>query len=144
MRSEKGTYILLFDTDRDACVDVGKLGPVRLIPGYYLYVGSAFGPGGIKARVGRHIKTGKRQHWHIDYVRTKLTLNAAWVSYSGIRKEHDWAAMLSLAEGIEAVNRFGSSDCDCLSHFYWSKDKPDIKSIPGLSAEILDIYYIDR
>ena len=40
-------------------VPIGKLGVLHLLPGIYVYVGSAFGPGGIAARVGRHARCEK-------------------------------------------------------------------------------------
>jgi len=40
-----------------------------LLPGYYIYIGSAFGPGGVRARMLRHLRADKPKHWHIDYLR---------------------------------------------------------------------------
>lgn len=37
-----------------------------LTPGTFLYAGSAYGPGGIAARVRRHTRRNKVRHWHID------------------------------------------------------------------------------
>lgn len=142
MRSEKGTYILLLKNERSFSIKVGKLGAVALEPGYYLYVGSALGAGGVKARVGRHIKKQKRQHWHIDYIRSKLALETVWVRYSDARKEHDWAGMLSASSLFSAIENFGCSDCDCQSHLFRTKSKPDIRSVPGLSAEKLEVYSV--
>jgi Uri superfamily endonuclease len=39
---------------------------VSLVPGRYIYAGSAYGPGGLKARVSRHMRRAKRSQWHID------------------------------------------------------------------------------
>ena len=39
-----------------------------LAPGCYVYAGSARGPGGIRARVRRHLRPDKTPHWHIDQV----------------------------------------------------------------------------
>lgn len=38
----------------------------RLRPGPYLYCGSARGPGGLRARLRRHMRRGKAIRWHID------------------------------------------------------------------------------
>ncbi len=37
--------------------EMGRLGRFDIIPGYYAYVGSAFGSGGLPARLGHHLKS---------------------------------------------------------------------------------------
>ena len=56
----KGTYCLLLHSDADKSIKVGALGKLNIQKGYYVYIGSAFGPGGLKARIGRHIKKTKK------------------------------------------------------------------------------------
>lgn len=43
--SSKGTYVLVFEAKREQKIQVGKLGLINLQPGFYAYIGSAFGPG---------------------------------------------------------------------------------------------------
>ena len=62
-----GTYVLIISATRKINLRVGQAGQISVRPGYYMYAGSARGPGGLRARVLRHIKTTKRCHWHIDY-----------------------------------------------------------------------------
>jgi Uri superfamily endonuclease len=57
---------------------VGKLGILNGRSGYYVYIGSAFGPGGLQARVRRHLKAVSCLHWHIDYVRQILPIVEVW------------------------------------------------------------------
>src|ERR1017187_2023294 len=45
-----GTYVLVLRCSSNRTIRVGCLGSIRLRPGYYLYVGSGFGPGGLRAR----------------------------------------------------------------------------------------------
>lgn len=52
--AEPGTYALLLKLDKQERITVGKLGTFDLPAGYYLYVGSALGPGGLRARLTRH------------------------------------------------------------------------------------------
>jgi len=47
-------------------IRVGKLGVLPLQPGFYVYVGSAHGPSGLRARLAHHLGPGSRRHWHID------------------------------------------------------------------------------
>ena len=52
--SQPGTYALLLEATAIQDVPIGKLGVLHMLPGIYVYVGSALGPGGLAARVGRH------------------------------------------------------------------------------------------
>ncbi|MCH2246875.1 MULTISPECIES: GIY-YIG nuclease family protein [Crocosphaera] len=70
--SQSGTYCLVFSCSISLPVTIGKLGTYQIKPGYYCYIGSAFGPGGIKSRINRHLQINKRKHWHLDYLRPYL------------------------------------------------------------------------
>ena len=50
-----GSYVLVLRADLPARLAIGSLGELEIRPGYYLYTGSAFGPGGLRARAGRHL-----------------------------------------------------------------------------------------
>ena len=50
-----------------------------LPPGRYVYLGSARGPGGLRARCSRHLARPDRRHWHVDWLTppaTRLTVLA--------------------------------------------------------------------
>ena len=64
-----GTYALVLSASACQKFAVGRLGTLTVEPGFYLYVGSAFGPGGLAARVGRHCRREKTCRWHVDYLR---------------------------------------------------------------------------
>jgi len=66
LEARPGTYAVLLSSDSDDEISVGRLGDMRLQSGVYLYVGSAFGPGGVRARVNHHLHASSRPHWHID------------------------------------------------------------------------------
>ena len=38
--------------------------------GYYVYVGSAMGSGGVAARLKHHSKISKKLHWHLEYLQS--------------------------------------------------------------------------
>lgn len=101
-------------------VEVGRLGEVVFPAGWYLYVGSALGPGGLQARLGRHkcrLAAGKRAHWHIDFLREHAAWVGAWARASDLRLECIWAAVLRRLPGAEVViPGFGASDCGCPAH----------------------------
>jgi Uri superfamily endonuclease len=47
-------------------LEIGRLGVYDIVPGYYAYVGSAFGAGGLRARICHHLEStanyGKQTH----------------------------------------------------------------------------------
>ena len=124
LKSDPGTYVLILHSLSKEQVQIGKWGVITIKPGYYLYVGSAFGPGGVKARVARHYRNEKAKHWHIDYLRKHMDLVSVWYSYHDSKLEHDWARVLSVMTGMEPVQGFGCSDCQCYSHLFRSVKEP--------------------
>ena len=124
MKSVPGTYALIFASSVSRDIRVGRRGSVRIQPGFYVYVGSAFGPGGVRARVGRHFRKSKCKHWHIDYLRAAVDPVCVWCSYAHDRLEHDWARAFSELDGVSGIKRFGCSDCRCDSHLFAMSKAP--------------------
>jgi Uri superfamily endonuclease len=119
LRKEAGTYALLLQAGDRTSIEVGQLGTLAVQPGCYVYVGSAFGPGGVRARVQRHAQTEKRRHWHVDYVRAATRLEGAWVTYDDRRRECTWAQVLGgPLGGAVSLAGCGASDCDCPAHLF--------------------------
>lgn len=120
-RGEPGSYILVLDLPRTAAVDVGRLGRVTFERGRYVYLGSALGPGGVAARLRRHLRRDKAVHWHIDYLRSIALIVGAVDVYGPDRRECDWSHRLQALSGASApVKGFGSSDCrsGCRAHLW--------------------------
>ncbi len=125
MKPNPGTYALIFHLDHPVSCEVGSLGTISLNEGFYIYVGSAFGPGGVKARTDHHRHISQRPHWHLDYLRPQMELLEIWYSFDMERREHLWAQCLAAMRGATApVAGFGSSDCGCFSHFFRLGYKP--------------------
>ena len=121
-----GTYVLLLWNARAQTLDIGRHGQLRAIRGWYLYVGSAFGPGGVAARLAHHKRLAERPHWHIDYARRAMPLREIWYSHDGRGREHEWATLIGEApESDIPLARFGASDCGCASHLFHLKRRPD-------------------
>ena len=126
MQPRPGTYALVLSASCERIIAVGKKGPLQLQPGFYVYVGSAFGPGGLKARIDHHCRKTTRPHWHIDYLASALKLKEVWYTSDPIHREHQWAGTFSNIRGASVpLTGFGSSDCRCRSHLFF------FKSIPG-------------
>ena len=127
MKAKPGSYALIFELDVVVSLLVGRLGNVVLEPGFYVYTGSAFGPGGVKARTSHHQAISQRPHWHLDYLRPHMTLLEIWASYDQHNREHLWAQVIAEMRGASIpVVGFGASDCACISHFIRLPYKPAI------------------
>jgi Uri superfamily endonuclease len=97
-------------------LEAGRLGRIRFDPGCYAYVGSAFGPGGLEARINRHLRNNKRRHWHIDYLLESADVVRIWTITGNQRLECILARLLAKFRGARVVTGFGASDCNCVSH----------------------------
>ena len=106
-------------------IPIGRKGVLKARPGFYLYVGSAHGPGGLKARVGHHLGAASRPRWHVDHLRRILPVEAVWFAADPRRLEHAWARVLDEMEETSSPMRgFGSSDCRCTSHLFFTESRP--------------------
>jgi len=124
MALTRGVYCLLF-TVPGCRVRVGALGELTLAPGWYIYVGSALGPGGF-SRVRRHLRVHRegtdRPHWHIDHLSRHpgVRLRARVCADTDRRMECELARTI----GGDGVEGFGCSDCRCSSHLLYRTADP--------------------
>ena len=129
MTSQPGTYTLVLACQATGPVPIGRLGTLSLQPGFYVYVGSAFGPGGLAARLQHHQQIPSRPHWHIDYLRAACDLVEVWFTTEAARREHSWAKAVARMPGVGVpVPGFGSSDCRCAAHLFCFARKPSIEA----------------
>ena len=125
MQKRPGTYAFVMACASHQRVEIGKLGGLRARPGFYVYVGSAFGPGGLRARIAHHLKISARPRWHIDYLRPLMDPTEIWFTYDSRRREHQWAGVLASISGAAIpLKGFGASDCRCESHLYFFSFRP--------------------
>ena len=113
-------------------LEVGRLGKFQMPQGDYYYMGSAWGPGGLRARVTRHlVRAPNRQHWHIDWLSRVAVPQAIYylhvpadqlmteIGGSVSALECIWSqALVALRSASIPAPRFGSSDCRarCRAH----------------------------
>ena len=120
----KGAYalVILLDTR----VEVRPRGiELVLAPGDYVYAGSAYGPGGLRARVSRHFRRDKPLRWHVD----PLTIAARQICAITVEdgSECEIVARLIRSGAFQpALTGFGSSDCrTCTTHLLAARTARD-------------------
>lgn len=118
----KGSYVLIIKIDRDRNLRIGKLGTVGFKKGYYAYVGSALN--GLNGRIRRHISNRKSLHWHVDYLLKEGKITDVYVKSAEEKEECDIADLLSLR--FQSIKNFGSSDCKCRGHLFFSTNKKEL------------------
>lgn len=130
-----GSYLLVLRLDEEAVLRVGVLGAFHFPAGLYVYAGSARGPGGVRARVGRHLNAHRTPHWHIDHFSAIAAPVAVWSRPGRRRLECIWAGAMARDSSFHApAPRFGASDCRCLSHL-WRLQNSD-RSWQGLLSRL--------
>jgi Uri superfamily endonuclease len=125
--SEKGVYCLIF-RNGNCVLDAGRLKNIEFSKGYHVYVGSALGSGGLK-RLKRHVllslEKNKKPRWHVDYLSVSQEFELISVVYSIT----DYAVECELSRELisilnNSVSDFGSGDCNCSSHLFYSNKHP--------------------
>lgn len=115
-----GAYLLYFAVEFPLALAIPRLGDPILNPGGYVYAGSAWGPGGLRARVARHLRSDKPRRWHVDHLAVGCRM--ARVFPGG--RECALVADLSAAGATFPVRGFGSSDCrGCEAHLLRLPDR---------------------
>lgn len=144
MESEKGTYALILKNSENRNVQIGRWQALDIEPGFYIYIGSAFGPGGIKARVSRHFRRSKPMRWHIDFISSITKPVSAWYTCRSKRVEHDWAQTFLKIPDFRPIKGFGCSDCRCFSHLFYSKKQPELKKFEAMLGYLLKEWTVKR
>ena len=119
----KGIYCLVVFVASPKTIRIGALGNIDFEKGYYLYVGSALGSGGL-SRLDRHIRFSEEKYmkpkWHIDYLDSQVPIVAAFSAET----EEPLECVLAERIGGPFVRKFGCSDCGCESHLFYRKTNP--------------------
>jgi sugar fermentation stimulation protein A len=120
--NSSGVYLLLIELPEEREIQIGKLGCIPFQAGHYVYVGSA--RTGLRKRIERHLRKEKRIHWHIDY----FLEHAAVVEVVTIETEKGIECKVAqfLSVEFQPIRGFGSSDCRCPSHLFYS---PSLRSL---------------
>ncbi len=114
--ADAGAYLLRIELAAPLVLPTSSLGTATLPPGRYAYCGSAYGPGGLRARIGRHLRSEKSLHWRVDHLTAAGRITGVRAVPGG--NECDLLRELLEHQGVSApVPGFGSSDCrTCPAH----------------------------
>jgi Uri superfamily endonuclease len=141
---QSGTYVLILTLPSPATIDVGRLGEFQFPAGWYGYAGSARGPGGLEARISRHVRPSKPLHWHIDYLRRSACPVEVWYATGAQKRECAWVQALGRLPGaLVPALRFGASDCRCPSHLVHFAASPGVAPFARLVGEPVSLEKLD-
>jgi len=112
-----GTYCLLIHLTCDSKIRIGKLGELDFKKGYYVYVGSALNS--LEGRIKRHLRDEKKLFWHIDYLLASADSNVVDVISAESKKKWECKIAENISKESKAVEKFGCSDCRCISHLFY-------------------------
>ena len=104
------------------------MGEVSFKEGDYIYIGSA--KGCLEARLRRHLKKDKKIYWHIDYLLKDERTQISQIWTIDKKMECRTAEVFYQDPTTEIIKKgFGSSDCKCVSHLFYIKNKERIEKI---------------
>ncbi len=112
----KGTYCLLIGLGKDSEIKTGALGKIFFPKGHYVYVGSAMNS--LEKRIGRHFRSRKKKHWHIDFFLGNSNAKLEKAFYKESSKKEECGTVEKIAKRGFPVKGFGCSDCKCKSHLF--------------------------
>jgi Uri superfamily endonuclease len=106
-------YAMAIELADTVVVMLSGRAPIALPAGRYLYCGSAKGPGGLKARLSRHMRRSKSVRWHVDQLTEQGLVIGSWIFPGG-----DECRLVQMCSYLPMlIAGFGSSDCaTCGSH----------------------------
>lgn len=122
-KESRGSYVLLIRLTGEQVIATGNLADIRFSPGFYAYVGSALN--GLRPRLLRHLSGEKKRHWHIDYLLERAFIIDIAVHKAESRSECAIAGTLSTA--FDTIPGFGSSDCLCRSHLFYTMSETGLR-----------------
>ena len=137
---QPGTYALILELVESRTLEVGQLGGFTFPAGFYVYMGSARGPGGLRGRLSRHLRWNGKPHWHIDHLATLAVMRGYVFFVFGCKEggfrptECAWSqALITLPGAAIPAPKFGASDCQagCPAHLVHF---PILRSWEELSA----------
>jgi Uri superfamily endonuclease len=134
---QTGIYALILELIQLRELAIGRMGRFEFPAGFYIYLGSAQGPGGIRGRLGRHLRGAYKPHWHIDFLRIESEIRGyGYVLDNGDSRlaptECCWFQKLAAIPNTKIpVPKFGASDCQsgCRAHLIHFPALPELNEL---------------
>jgi Uri superfamily endonuclease len=137
----RGSYVLLIELPEQHEIAVGALGRLPFPKGYYAYVGSAMN--GIETRLRHHSREKRKPHWHIDYLLEHSSIRGIVLCPADERIECSLAR--ALAGELPVVRGFGSSDCRCGGHLYFSTERYGVEhAVRKAASSLANPVWVER
>ncbi|RME89786.1 MAG: GIY-YIG nuclease family protein, partial [Verrucomicrobia bacterium] len=133
-------YVLIMEAAQVRRLTIGRLGEFVLRPGFYAYVGSACGAGGLRARVAHHLENRGSLHWHIDHLLRVVRPIEVWYAVAGRGLEKDWVELFEESNQWRVpIPRFGASDYRraVRAHLFYRKRRPRFEWFAAMVRERL-------
>lgn len=131
--NQSGNYFIVGTLGQEETLSV-KSFEKRILPaGIYFYCGAAHGPGGLQARVQRHLNPQTVRFWHFDYLKDYLDIREVWWQVDALNRECESVHALADLPGASfPAAGFGASDCRnrCLAHLVrFPADTTDLNTV---------------
>ena len=94
--------------------------------GFYAYIGSA--QNSLEKRILRHFSKEKKMRWHIDYLLAHAKIKEVWIKENASKQEECETARI-FAKTLSFVKGFGSGDCTCKSHLFYSENEKSFENL---------------
>lgn len=127
-----GVYVIVIELKNSRGIRFGRNFRNLFESGYYAYVGSALSS--LEQRLARHLRPEKKRHWHIDYLLEPGEVRT--VIYAATSDRRECTIARNLAQSLPSVKNFGSSDCGCPSHLFFSRDTERLQEIINTSFRL--------
>lgn len=128
--NQGGSYLLLIRVSTPITLPQKRFQAHGIAPGRYIYAGNAYGAGGLKARLGRHLKRRKKKRWHVDHLTTQGLVVEVLAVPNG-RECELLALVLSDPKTTVPLPGFGNSDCRrCPAHLVAAPEDFDLTALP--------------
>lgn len=120
-----GIYILEIKALKPFFIHHPKFSSVKLLPGFYFYIGSA--QKNLLSRLNRHLSKKKKLHWHIDFVTSnpQVEIQRIFVLANANQNFEPLTAKFFINKNYKIpLEGFGSSDDKTVkSHLFYSPKK---------------------
>jgi len=138
--NESITYCFVVSLTTDRRIRIGQRGEIFFRAGFYAYVGSA--KKNASSRINRHwLGTGKRK-WHIDYLRAEANPQSMWTFRQAVIEECQLADCFQKSE-FDFIPDFGSSDCHCPSHLFYSPSRSCLEAHLTECSPVFQKFMVD-